>query len=349
MVPDRWFVSFHDPMRTIAIVCALSLLSALNSQSQTVLSDEPSKPAAAREYQVVERGPHHRKVERTMWQISPEGQSIPHVSSYVELATGMYYQKAGQWHESDPSFQIARNGWAEASQGQHQVRVAPNINAPEGAVVVTLPNGKVLRSAILGLSLFDCASGKSLQVAAVKDSTGEQTAPNEITFFNCFEGLDASVRIRNELGQFHQDVVLHERITAEQLAKLGFPDPSTVRVEIWTEFIQPPQTGIRATIVGGETHPERRAQMAEPDVVDQFLDFGGSVMPRGKALAEGEGEEPGNALPVYKQWLRDPGGRVCLLESCSYGGVAAAVEETARQQAGLGGGQERVGPNAGPA
>src|SRR5262245_66538721 len=90
----------------------------------------PQLKAALPEPTVAERGAHHRTWQRVSERVRRDGKSIKHTNSYVELATGMHYQKDGQWLESKEEIELFEGG-AIARQGQHQVIFTPNINTAE--------------------------------------------------------------------------------------------------------------------------------------------------------------------------------------------------------------------------
>jgi len=276
------------------------------------------------DYSVIERGPNHRVMARLTWTTNATGRAFAHTNSYTELQTGMSVPDpdTGQWRDSSPDFEITPDGYAVAAHCQHQVIVAPSLLAPEGVVDLLTPGRAVrLRSAVLGLSLFDPVSGKSLQIAGARECAGRQTAPNAITFFDAFDGLKADVRLRNEVGQFHQEVLLNEKLTPEQLERLGF-DARTARLEVWTEFLAPPSPSVRTVLLQAETNAVLRATMAEPDTVDQFLGWGSMRMTRGKTFAEGQA---GRSAVVFKQWLRS-GGRSFLVEAATCASLQPLVD-----------------------
>jgi hypothetical protein len=239
---------------------------------------------------VTERGPHHRVWSRVTWETNLVVGPAARTNSCIELATGLHYRDplSNEWRESDPSFELTKEGYAVAVHCQHQVRVSPNLNSPDGVVVDLLtPDGQHLRSGIVGLNLFDPMSGKSLQVATVRDVTGTLVSSNVIVWADAFEGLKADVRVRNERGQFHQDVLLREKLSTNMLAKLGF-DSGSVRLEVWTEFIAAPTPTEQRPSLSGLTNGTP-GTLLPMDEVDPVLKFGSSMqMGAGKAFIEGE-------------------------------------------------------------
>lgn len=254
---------------------------------------------------------------KVSWAANPLGVLEPQTNSYTELATGLHYRDpiSGEWRESDPSFELTEEGYAVAAKCQHQVIIAPDLNPPDGVVVdLQTPEGRRLRSGILGLNLFDPVSGKNLQIAAVREVAGTQVSSNEIVWFDAFEGLQADVRVRNERGAFHQDVLLRERLSAEQLQRLGF-DAATVRLEVWTEFVGSPEPALERKVMDAGTNETLRADGA-PEAVDERVDFGVMRLEwgSGKAFAE---PEAGGAIRIFKEWEKLEG-RQFLIESAGY-------------------------------
>ena len=100
---------------------------------------------------IIETGPHHRVWQRE----SMMGHT--NVNSYTELATGLAHWNpaTSRYEESKEQFVITPRGYAVATNGQHQVIISPTLNDGDGAVDLQTPDGKRLRSTILGLNLFD--------------------------------------------------------------------------------------------------------------------------------------------------------------------------------------------------
>lgn len=266
---------------------------------------------------VVERGPHHRVIERMISELQPDGTRRDRTSSYTELATGMHYLKDGQWQETQEEIEIFQ-GAAAARQGPHQVIFAANLNSP-GAIDLQAPDGKRFRSHVLGIYYTDYASGKSVAVAEVKDSIGELTAPNEVTYPDAFEGdCVADVRYTYTKSSFEQDIVL--RSAPPPPSAWGLPDETT-RLEVFTEFIEAPDATVSVTVLRQETDPAAQQVMKEPDLVDQRLDFGGLVIGQGQAFPLGEksdlfGGGP-DSVPTGKS-LERIDGRLILIEKVDY-------------------------------
>ncbi|MCW5553765.1 MAG: hypothetical protein KIS67_16605 [Verrucomicrobiae bacterium] len=262
---------------------------------------------------------------KVSWAANPLGVLEPQTNSYTELATGLHYRdpSSGEWRESDPSFELNEEGYAVAAKCQHQVIIAPSLNPADGVVVdLQTPEGRRLRSGLLGLNLFDPVSGKSLQIAAVRDVAGTQISDTEIVWFDAFEGLQADVRVRNERGAFHQDVLLRERLSAEQLQRLGF-DAATVRLEVWTEFVGSPEPALERKVMDAGTNGTFGAA-GPAAATDERVDFGVMRMEwgSGKAFAE---PGAGSTIRIFKEWQKLEG-RQFLIESASYGELMPLLE-----------------------
>ncbi len=190
---------------------------------------------------------------------------------------------------------------------------SPNINDPKGALDIETSDGRRLRCTVLGICLFDALSGQQVQVATVRDAVAELVAPNTLLWRDCFEGLSADLRVVYESGAIHHDVIVRERVDPRLLAELGFLEKH-LRIEVWTEFFEAPEPDRVSTVLREESDPVLRSAMAEPDVVDEALDFGELKFASGRAFAEAmEGE----AVGVAKRFFREEG-RSFLIESCGW-------------------------------
>jgi hypothetical protein len=116
---------------TAASLCLLLSLSALCAHAQVPApSVAPmGKATELSPYSVVERGPHHRVWQRVTAQTNHLGRVLYHTNAYTELATGMHYQKDGQWVEASEEIKITATG-AEAEEGQATVVFSGELNTP---------------------------------------------------------------------------------------------------------------------------------------------------------------------------------------------------------------------------
>jgi hypothetical protein len=120
-------------------------------------------------------------------------------------------------------------------------------------------------------------------------------------------GLAADLRVVYELGEIHHDVILRERPNPELLARLGFQEEH-LRIEVWTEFFEAPEPSRTLTILRQEPDATLRQRMAEPDLVDEALDFGELRFGSGRAFAESP-ERTSGAIGVAKQFFVTSVGR----------------------------------------
>ena len=154
---------------------------------------------------VTERGPNHRVWTKSAVVAGPDGRTRTNTTSVTEIANGLHYLKDGQWVESREQFQLIP-GAAVANEARHQVQLAHNINSA-GAIQLLTPDGRRLRSHILGLSYTDAASGKSTMFATIKDSIGELAAQNQVVYRDAFTDVKADVRYTFTKAGLEQDVI----------------------------------------------------------------------------------------------------------------------------------------------
>ena len=289
------------------IVVATSLAWA--SGNQSTLAQAP--PNAT----VVERGPHHRVIERTLTETRLDGTTAQRKSSYTELATGLHYKnELGEWIESREEIEIFQ-GAAVARQGQHSVIFAAQLNSP-GAIDLLSPDGKRFRSHVIGLAYTDAASGRSVMIAETKDSIGAVLPPNQVIYQDAFAGdCVADVRFTYTLGGFEQDIIL---LTAPPSPAQWNLDPDTTRLEVFTEFLEVPDGTATDVVLKQESDPVLRQQMAEPDLIDQRLDFGVMKVDQGQAFPLGESDPFGGAAVPTGKSMERIDGRVFLIEKVDY-------------------------------
>jgi hypothetical protein len=265
---------------------------------------------------VVERNPHHQRVEVISLRRDEQGNALSETNSYVQLEAGLNYRNSkGEWEESRAEFE-SNNGWAVAYRGQHKVALYHNLNV-DGAVVIHTPDGKRLRSHVFGLAYYDPVSGRSALIGAVKDSEARQTGDNEITYPDAFAGIAADVRYTNARWGFEQDVILWEQPPSPEL--FGF-DPRTTRLELWTEFVEAdnPSRTFRAL---NET---TKARDEADQLVDEELSFGELGLGPGRSFMLGS--EKDSLAFVAKNWVETADGGRFLVETVALSSVAPGVE-----------------------
>jgi len=274
---------------------------------------------------MLERGLHHKIWARPTLFTNAVGNVYWRTNTYTEVHSGISYLNpaTGLLEDSSPDFVITPQSYAVASKCQHQLIVSSDVSDPQGVLDCSMPDGRRLRTGLVGLYVFSPVTGKSLQLAAVKSCAGEQSGPNEITFPDVFDGmLKASLRIRNERGGYHHDLLLNERFSAAQLDKLaalGFD--ANMRLEVWTEFLETPAPCVQDVLVATAANA---ASFAEPNTFDATVDFGAMRLGLGRSFIDGQDTE--QSAPVYKQWLQLQQ-RVFLIESASYSELAPLMEQ----------------------
>src|SRR5206468_12386122 len=105
-------------------------LLTLGAQAQTVSSSTDQKPGT--EFQIVSAGLHQNLWQKTT--VDQLGQT--NIQSYTELATGLnFYDPASStFQPSREIFEITKNGFAIATNGQNKLTIAPDIATPDGAI-----------------------------------------------------------------------------------------------------------------------------------------------------------------------------------------------------------------------
>ncbi len=298
-------------MRTLPILLLLAGTATLPAQ--------PTLP------QVTARGPHHNVWSWETEASLPDGRKVREAHGFVELATGLNREIDGAYVPAGESIELAPEG-AVARSGQMQVRFASQLRT-FGAVDATTPDGRRLRSHVLGLALYDMATGQSVMIAEVKDCIGAVLPPNQVIYRDAFDGnVSGAIVYTYRRGSFHQDVVLRAQLPDEATPEhFGF-DPGTTVLEVWTEMVdaQEPRRWSRppAAFLQARNNP----QAPVLPLPDDELDFGITRMVAGRAFAAGSAEDlSGDAVPVAKSWQRI-GDRQCLVEALPYLALKAELE-----------------------
>lgn len=266
-------------------------------------------------------GPHHKRVEVLRTEIDASGQPRQVPSSYVHVEPGLNYLENGDWIESQAVLQASTNSIV-GLHTQHRVEFSADISDP-WSVDLETPDGRRLRSRVLGLSLYDAESGKSVLIGEIVSTRAKIVNGNEVWFQDCFDGIRADVQYVYAKGSIEQNIVLREAPPDPVAYGLN---PDTVRLEVLTEFdglAQP--TKKEARFVRREHDLKRRKEMAEPDLVDNELIFGAMRMVRGRAFGLSEKTRQ-DSVPVVKRWM-EMEQRQFLIEQVELPSIASALKD----------------------
>jgi IgGFc binding protein len=234
-------------------------------------------------YAITMQDGNSRDWQSTSYETAPDGTRIPKVHSYTELATGLNHLVNGQWVESKEEVDILPDGTAAAINGQHQAYFPGDIY--NGVIELVTPDGQHLRSRPLCLSYFDGTN--SVLIAELTNSIGYLVGSNQVIYPDAFEGVKADLRYTYTKAGFEQDVILRESPLTPESYGLN---PGTARLEVLTEFFDPPPPAVNAG----------RVSTGAGTLENDSLDFGVMQMGCGKAFLLGT-HSPSTL--VNKQWL----------------------------------------------
>jgi hypothetical protein len=245
---------------------------------------------------------------------------------YTELDPGSNYWDDGQWKKSQAVIELDDKIGAKAIQAQQKVFFKPSVNQ-RGAVEIHTPEGMVLKSSVLGLSYFDSFSGQMVTLATTHRSVGELLEPNQIIYRDAFDNIHADVLYTFRTSGLEQDIIFRENPPAPELFGLL---PESTKLEVMSEFYETPNPGKRVSTLDEVTDPQLRQQMAEPDWIDEELNFGNVILPRGKAFSVATANQnqtipTEQSSPVGKRWINN-GSRSALIESVDYYNVRSILE-----------------------
>ncbi|MBI3418206.1 MAG: hypothetical protein HY043_23190, partial [Verrucomicrobia bacterium] len=264
---------------------------------------------------VVERGPHHAVTEVTKQIQWTDGRVEWVTNRFTEIANGMSVLDAkGQYQPAQAVFEMFNNG-VIARQTAHQVIIAPSPVA-DVPVDVLMPDGQRLTSRVIGINLYDSASGQSTLIGETRDCAGVLVAPDTVVFAGAFDGVDADLVYHLTRGGISQEIILRENLSEHAPILYKF-DPASTRVEVVTEFFNPPQPGVTEMVLVAETDPQKRATEHEPDFSDQMLTWPTMLIGPGQAFAEDASTDaafPSRQIIVGKR-LDTIGGRTLLFEA----------------------------------
>jgi hypothetical protein len=221
----------------------------------------------------------------------------------------MHYLEEGQWKETREVIEI-KDGVAVASYGPHKARFAPNLNS-SGAIEVTTPDGKTIRSHVLGLAYDDPQTGKMILFSEVKDRIGKVVPPNQVIYEDAFTGgVKADVRLTYTKAGLEQDVILRKQIAVIP-EDYGLSSAST-RLQVLTEFLDAPAAKKAVAVDGNDV------------VGDEEIRFGAMRMVKGRAFAlddasKSTSKAPGKphqsrSVPVVKKMFNLDGRNILVEE-----------------------------------
>lgn len=259
-------------MTALALSCATGAVAL----AQTARTLPPAAPAG--EVRVTDRGPHHRTLSWRVAEPAPGGATRLVERRVVELAAGLHYQgPRGEWLESREVLESYPGGCV-SRQGPVKIIFARNL-ATAGAVDAEAPDGRRLRSHLLGLSYLDRATGQSVLIAEVKDCVGVVDG-NVVLYEDAFTALEADVRYSVGRGGYEQDILL--RRAPPRPERFGL-DPRTTVLQVLTEFLDSPSATLR---------PEPVTDGAGVTAAGDEVDFGALRLGRGRAF-RWDGFHPG--------------------------------------------------------
>jgi hypothetical protein len=282
-----------------ALVAAGSVCSPLAFAS---VDSETNKPTLNSWY-VGGRRAHERVWNYVTQSTNQSGRTLLFTNQYVELETGLHYAANGQWNETQELIE-ATPGKAVAQKGPHKATFSNNLR--NGIEVVT-PDGLVLRSQPLGISYDD--GEHNILIAELKDCVGEIVPPNQIIYRDAFTDFEADICYTYTKAGVEQDLILREQ--PPEIPEGMNPD--TTRIQLLTEFFDPPRpklTSLRVEDADGVELP------------DQIVQFGNMSMGAGRAFTTGADLERGlRETRVGKQFLNLEG-RDFLIEEIPVSSIA---------------------------
>jgi hypothetical protein len=298
-------------MKRILLLAMLSACSTLRAQTVNPATTNLDALPSPKPYVVVSRGANSAVWQRQTYERAPDGGVVTNIQKYTELASGLNHSVNGQWVPSTENIEITADGTsASATNGQHQAYFPGDIY--DGEIKLVTPDGKTIQSQPVGLAYSD--GSNSVLLAVVTNSIGAiLPSGNQVIYTNAFAGLNADLLYTYTKAGFEQDVVLREQ--PPDPAPLGL-NPAKTRLQVITEFFNPPQPGIWAATVA----------TAAGNLEDDSLSFGVMRMGHGKAFLLGA-KSP--SVRVEKRWLM-LNGRQFLIEEVPIVSVAKAIDTLPR-------------------
>jgi len=285
----------------LAASCGLiSVTPAQATVSSTRAADQSAQPSETiAGYQIGEQDGNSRVWQKVVETTDAQGNTIYKTNqAYVEILTGLNHLVNGQWVASTEEIDVLPDGsGAVATNGQHQVYFPADIY--QGEIRMVTPEGKVLCSRPIGLS-YD-SDGKTVLIAQLTNSVGELVGSNQVIYPDAFTGLKADLLYTYTKAGFEQDIILREQPPVPEVFNL---DPQNTRLQLMTEFFNPPQP----TITASQLPPQAGMTLS-----NDKLDFGIMKVTLGRAFMLGTETHDGGAL-MAKEWITVAGRQILVEE-----------------------------------
>ncbi len=308
--------------KTCYIFASLALAHAAQgqiSEPAEAANKNPAESRSATAPAIVERGPHHRVWERTVYETTRSG-NVPRVHRFTELATGMHYQEkaGGDWRDTVEEIEPLPGG-AVARKGPHKV-IFGNDLATYGSIDLEGPDGQRIRSHPLMLSYFDPATGQSVMIGEVQECQGRVVPPNQVIYENALTDVDCTIRYTYTKAGLEQDIIINGELPNPELWGMS---SDTAILEFLTEFN------------AGETPAKhgRALQYSKGQVLaDETVAFRSMNIGPGKAFSIGHGADL-PAVNVTKQYQKLDGDREFLIERVPYHRIKPHLDALPRKDA----------------
>jgi hypothetical protein len=181
-----WQVIFLMKSLPGHIITALLLGMGLCQAQQIATNQAPIQSPTP--YSIVASDGNSSVWQQTDYQTGANGQTVPVIHQYTELATGLNHLLNGQWVPSSEQIDILPDGTAAATNGQHQVYFPGNIY--QGVIELVTPDGEYLNSRPLGLFYDDGTN--TVMIAQLTNSVGQLANSNQVVYPNTFSCLNQS-------------------------------------------------------------------------------------------------------------------------------------------------------------
>jgi hypothetical protein len=255
------------------------------------------------EYQITEKGLHHRVWERSVPYRDAQGRQRVQTSQIVELQGGLHRWTEQGWVTTDPKVELFQDN-AVVRNLQYGAIFAANLATP-GAIDLSLPDGQRLTGHLLGLAYTE--AGNSVLIAEVKDCVGVVggAAQNEVTYLDAFTDFKIAVQYVTQRDRISQNIIVEQQLPSP----VAFGLTENAVLEVLTEFI---------------AFPELRKERRDPieGINAEHLSFASTEFLTGRAFSLGQ---ENNAVSVGKAWEAFENNRWFLVEKVPWRSIAAEL------------------------